>query len=77
MNYEQEVALERPLSEGDQIKVAIRTMFTEGRKGAMFDAAHPLRKHIFNVNGEAEKILCLHPFEDRRGAIVMWYEDVK
>ena len=77
MSYEQEVALERPLSEGDQIKVAIRTMFEERRKGQVITDQFPLRKHIFNVNGKAEKILCLHPHEVRHGAIVMWYEDPK
>lgn len=76
MTYEQEVALERPLSEGDQIKVAIRTLFVEGRNGELFNEQNPLRKHIFNVNGVAEKVLCLHPYVYRRGAVVMWYEDV-
>lgn len=75
MTYEQEIALERPLSEGDQIKVAIRTMFEERRKGQVITSQFPLKKRVFNVNGAAEKNLCIHPHEERRGAIVMWYED--
>lgn len=76
MTYEEEIKLERPLSEGDQIKIAIRTMFEERRKGQVITSQFPLKIHINNVNGVAEKNLCLHPHESQRGAIVMWYEDL-
>lgn len=78
MTYQEEVAQERPLSEGDQIKVAIRELFCESRNGAVYTQEQPLRKLIGNVNGSgATKTLCLFKHPEISGALVMWYEDVE
>lgn len=74
MSYEKEVALERPLSEGDQIKVAIRTFFVERRNGSSFTEDAPLRRSITSVNGTAEATLCLAEHTTKRGAVILWYE---
>ena len=76
MNYDQSVRMEIPMSEGDQIKSAIRELFCSSREGAVYDEANPLRKHICGVNGSGQQILCLHKHPERHGAVVMWYEDV-
>jgi hypothetical protein len=78
MVYQNEVAQERPLSEGDQIKAAIRELFCESRNGAVYTQEKPLRKLIGNVNGSGvTKTLCLFKHTDIPGALVMWYEDVE
>ena len=77
MSYELEVAQERPLSEGDQIKAAIRELFCESRNGAVYTPDEPLRKAVGRVNGSATKALCLFKHPDIKGAVVMWYEDVE
>ncbi len=78
MAYITEVAQERPLSEGDQIKAAIRELFCESRNGAVYTKDQPLIKLIGNVNGSgATKMLCLFKHPDIYGAVVMWYEDQK
>lgn len=77
MNYETEVAQERPLSEGDQIKVAIRELFCESRAGTVYTKENPLRRRIKGVNGSAEKYLCLFKSSEIKGAVTMWYEDVE
>lgn len=74
MTYEDEVKLERPLSEGDQIKVAIRTLFVESRNGSVFTEEDPLRVPVHDVNGSAEKTLCLIRHQTKPGALVLWYE---
>lgn len=76
MCYDDEILLERPLSEGDQIKSAIRELFVTSRQGVIYDEKFPLRKKITGVNGSAEKYLCLCKHETKRGALVLWYEDL-
>lgn len=76
MTYDQEIQLERPLSEGDQLKSAIRELFCSSREGMVYSESSPLRKKITGVNGAAEKVLCLCKHETKRGALVLWYEDV-
>lgn len=75
MTYITEVAQERPLSEGDQIKAAIRELFCESRQGYVFTQDKPLRRTIEIVNGDGTKDLCLFKHPDIYGAVVMWYED--
>lgn len=76
MDYRDQVCQERPLSEGDQIKAAIRELFTESRNGTTFTQTTPLRRAVGNVNGSGEvKVLCLVKHEKIKGAVVMWYED--
>lgn len=74
--YDKEVMLERPLSEGDQIKSAIRELFCTSRDGLVYNENSPLRKRITGVNGAAEKDLCLCKHSERRGALILWYEDI-
>lgn len=76
MDYDKEILMERPLSEGDQLKSAIRELFCRSREGAVYSEKDPLRKRITGVNGTAEKYLCLCKHETKRGALVLWYEDV-
>lgn len=77
-NYDEEyvksVAIERPLSEGDQVKIAIRTLFEESRKGSVFTEEEPLKRVIHNVNGHSTATLCLHKHATKKGAVIMWYE---
>ena len=75
MNYHTEVAQERPLSEGDQIKTAIRELFCESRNGSIYTQEEPLRRAVGYVNGNATKALCLFRHPEIKGAVVMWYED--
>ena len=80
MTYEtflDDVKSERPLSEGDQIKAAIRTMFVTSRKtGRFFTEDDPLKVTVRGVNGTAgEAMLNLARHPTRRGAVVMWYGD--
>lgn len=78
MAYLDEVALERPLSEGDQIKTAIRELFCESRNGAVYTQEQPLRRLIGNVNGSGDvKTLCLFKHPEITGALVMWNEDTE
>ena len=77
MSYDEEILLERPLSEGDQIKSAIRELFVNSRKiGNIYSETSPLRKKITGVNGVAEKYLCLCKHDTKKGALVLWYEDL-
>ncbi|MFW6002024.1 MAG: hypothetical protein ACOCQD_01650 [archaeon] len=64
-----------PLSEGDQIKIAIRTLFEESRNGFVFTEDNPLKIAINNVNGKSFSKLCLHKHPTKKGAVVMWYEN--
>lgn len=78
MHYQNEVAQERPLSEGDQVKAAIKELFCESRHGAVYTQEQPLRRLIGNVNGSGDvKTLCLFKHADIPGALVMWYEDTE
>lgn len=78
VNYNEEyvksVSNERPLSEGDQVKIAIRTLFEESRKGYMFTEEEPLKQTIHNVNGHLTATLCLCKHPTKKGAVIMWYE---
>jgi hypothetical protein len=65
---------ERPASEGDQIKNAIRYLFESSRTGAFYDETHPLKALITNVNGKIEATLCLCKHPVKHGAVIMWYE---
>jgi len=76
MDYKSEVSLERPLSEGDQVKSAIRELFCESRNGAVYTQEEPLKRLVGNVNGSGiTKTLCLFKHSDIKGGVVMWYED--
>ena len=72
--YSTDVAIERPLSEGDNIKVAIRTLFETSRDGAIYTEENPLRRVITNVNGSKTATLCLIKHPTKHGAVVLWYE---
>ena len=63
--------------EGGQIKRCIRTLFETSRSGHVYDMTHPLRMVVHGVNGGSSKYLnlCKHP--DKRGAVILWYEDLK
>lgn len=74
MTYKERVLLERPMSEGDQIKAAIREVFETARQGTVYSISDPLRRKVTGVNGVAEKVLCLGKYMDKPGAIVLWYE---
>lgn len=78
MSYLNEIAEERPLSEGDQIKAAIRELFCESRNGAAYTEDEPLKRLVGNVNGSGiTKVLCLFKHFDIKGGVVMWYEDLE
>lgn len=68
------VMIERPASEGDQIKNAIRYLFETSRQGALYNETYPLEVRIKNVNGRDAAILCLYRHPEKHGAIVMWYK---
>lgn len=74
MEYQKQVLQERPLSEGDQVKIAIRELFCESRKGSVYTQYNPLKKTINNVNGNSTETLCLFKHDKIPGAVVMWYE---
>ena len=70
------VQTERPLSEGDQIKTAIRTLFETSREGYKYTRENPFTFEVVGVNGTfITKVLCLYRHEDIPGGVVMWYED--
>ena len=75
MSYKDEVAIERPLSEGDQIKAAIRELFSRSRNGSVYTQDEPLLRMVGAVNGSDVKTLCLFRHPEISGAVVMWYED--
>lgn len=68
------VLIERPASEGDQIKNAIRYLFETSRQGAIYSERSPLEVKMKYVNGIDEATLCLCKHPERRGAVIMWYE---
>lgn len=68
------VMVERPMSEGDYIKVAIRTLFNLKREGMTFTLDNPMHFPVYNVNGSGTKTLCVCPHETQKGAVVLWYE---
>lgn len=74
MNCDDSVKLERPLSEGDQIKAAIRELFHNSRNGEVYTETKPMAKIITNVNGGGEMTLCLCKHTTKKGAVVMWYQ---
>lgn len=74
MNYLKEIIEERPASEGDQIKAAIRHLFVSSREGETYTEDNPLKVFVTNVNGVANKILNLYKHPTKRGAVVMWYD---
>lgn len=74
IDYHRTVALERPLSEGDQLKATIREFFETKRQGVIYDLDNPLKRKISNVNGESSATLNIAPHESKKGAIVLWYE---
>lgn len=64
--------------EGEQIKLAIRSLFERSRTGEVFTEDDPLRVTVEGVNGDisegANATLCLHKLEGQRGKLVLWYE---
>ena len=75
-SFDTDILIERPMSEGDQIKSAIRELFMTSREGVVYEEKFPLRKKIAGVNGSSEKWLCLCKHDTKRGAVVLWYEDI-
>lgn len=64
------------MTEGDQIKDAIRTLFETSRNGMMYDREEPLRILIDHVNGNSTATLCLFKHPEIKGGVVMWYEPI-
>ena len=73
---ETRVLTERPLSEGDQIKTAIRTLFETSREGYKYTREDPLMYEVTGVNGTNDSMmLCLYRPKTIPGGVVMWYDN--
>ncbi len=63
---------EHELSEGEQIKGSIRTLYENSRKGLVYTSENPLKIEITGVNGSSTKILNLYKLDS---AVVIQYTD--